>query len=149
MKEIAGHKRNDWTTYLEDVHGLIYMFDMSLESHKEEMKALQEVLFYEENGTRVLAGVPVLLVLNKSQLFVRSTPSDSDASNKIVRALTEDYLACFQKEGSDAVANPFQIIWTDSITGGGIDVDRLDWFVETISIRQNPGMLGAIRSVIG
>jgi hypothetical protein len=148
MLELAGRLRNGWSTYFNHIHGLVYVMDMSLNSHLEEMIALREALFYKEENKRLLEGIPILLLLNKSQLFIRKTANDAEASLAIVTSLNTEYLSWFQDSGEEP--NPLQFVWTDAVSGGGLsDVDRLDWFVETIAIRQNPSMLQAIRSVIG
>jgi small GTP-binding protein len=148
--ELSGSEKNRqvWSTYYPQVDGLIFVFDMSKNSHTDEFNALKSALLYEEveNGvpTRILKGVPVLMLLNKSGVFIKNS-KNADEASKIRTTLVSEFKSIFSNPADE---NPFQISWTDGLTGGGI-VDRFDWFIEAMQVHKNPGILTAIRSVVG
>jgi GTPase SAR1 family protein len=159
MTELGGNQKDDnwWSNYYAGNDGLIFVFDMMKNSNEEEFDILEDVLFYKENGERVMKGKPVLIMLNKSQTYLRrrlgikdddtaKEVEDDGSSVKDRLAIVEKYNQLFS-DHLEPDSNPLQVVWTDAKAGGGI-VDRLDWFVETMIVTKHPGILTAVRSVI-
>lgn len=142
-----------WPHYYDNVHAIIYVLDVSKRDllapfpsypNDKEMNRLLDALGYVENGRRPLQDVPVVILMNKFDVFSKN-PKLKQALSQFQMWVVRYYKQYFSEHSEKE--NTFGTWYTVGANGAGC-LEPLDWLCE-VFVSRAPFHIKVVQSVTG